>query len=68
MNSFPKSGSTYSINVNHPEYESVFASTTIPDSIGLIDFEYKVKDKYEKGEIKGPVHLAGNNEEELIEL
>ena len=34
----------------------------------LIDFENKVKDKYEKGEIKGPVHLAGNNEDELIEI
>jgi TPP-dependent pyruvate/acetoin dehydrogenase alpha subunit len=34
----------------------------------LIDFETRVKDKYEKGEIKGPIHLASNNEKELIEI
>tara|TARA_B100000315_G_scaffold68720_1_gene62641 strand:- start:281 stop:907 length:627 start_codon:yes stop_codon:yes gene_type:complete len=34
----------------------------------LIDFETNVKIKYEKGEIKGPIHLAGNNEDELIEI
>jgi TPP-dependent pyruvate/acetoin dehydrogenase alpha subunit len=34
----------------------------------LIDFENKVKEKYENGEIKGPIHLAGNNESQLIEI
>jgi len=31
-------------------------------------FENKVKVKYEDGEIKAPVHLAGGNEERLIEI
>jgi|TARA_R110000796_G_scaffold86611_1_gene187334 TPP-dependent pyruvate/acetoin dehydrogenase alpha subunit len=34
----------------------------------LIDFETRVKDKYEKGEISGPIHLSKNNEKELIEI
>ncbi len=34
----------------------------------LIDFETKVKEAYEAGQIKGPVHLSKNNEEQLIEL
>jgi len=34
----------------------------------LIDFESKVKEAYEAGLIKGPVHLSKNNEEQLIEL
>tara|TARA_A100001515_G_scaffold19202_1_gene14115 strand:+ start:2742 stop:3368 length:627 start_codon:yes stop_codon:yes gene_type:complete len=34
----------------------------------LIDFETKVKDTYEAGKIKGPIHLAKNNENELIEI
>ena len=33
----------------------------------LIDFETEVKERYESGEIKAPVHLSSNNEEELIE-
>ena len=31
----------------------------------LIDFETEVKERYEAGEIKAPVHLASNNEDEL---
>tara|TARA_R110002020_G_scaffold336383_1_gene551585 strand:+ start:1843 stop:2469 length:627 start_codon:yes stop_codon:yes gene_type:complete len=34
----------------------------------LIDFETRVKEKYEKGEIGGPIHLSKNNEKELIKI
>ena len=34
----PKAGSTYSIDVSHTDYESVYATTTIPNNIELIDF------------------------------
>lgn len=34
----------------------------------LIRFEDLVKIKYENGEVKGPVHLSGNNESQLINL
>jgi TPP-dependent pyruvate/acetoin dehydrogenase alpha subunit len=34
----------------------------------LIDFEKKVQKAYEAGEIKAPVHLSGNNEDQLIEI
>lgn len=34
----------------------------------LIDFETRVKEAYEAGQIKGPVHLSRNNEEQLIDL
>ena len=34
----------------------------------LITFETKVKDAYEMGNVKGPIHLAKNNEKELIEI
>ena len=34
----------------------------------LIAFEDKVKYAYENAQIKGPVHLSKNNEEQLIEL
>ena len=34
----------------------------------LITFESKVRDAYEAGRIKGPIHLAKNNEEQLIEI
>jgi len=34
----------------------------------LIAFESKVKETYEAGEIKGVIHLAGNNENILIQL
>ena len=35
----PKAGSTYSIEVNHIDYESVYATTTIPNDIELIAFD-----------------------------
>ena len=34
----------------------------------LINFELKVKEAYESGKIKAPVHLSGNNEDQLIEI
>ena len=34
----------------------------------LIDFETEVADSYNDGEITAPVHLASNNEEQLIEV
>tara|TARA_Y100000389_G_scaffold26629_1_gene22888 strand:+ start:26356 stop:26946 length:591 start_codon:yes stop_codon:yes gene_type:complete len=34
----------------------------------LIDFEKKVKEIYEAGKIRAPVHLSGNNEDILIEI
>ncbi len=34
----------------------------------LIDFEIKVQEAYEAGKIKAPVHLSGNNEDQLIDI
>ena len=34
----------------------------------LIKFEEKVANLYEKKKIKGPIHLSGNNEKELIKI
>ena len=34
----------------------------------LIEFEKKIKDLYEKKVIKSPIHLSGNNENELIKI
>ena len=34
----------------------------------LIDFEQRVIDKYEQGKIRGPIHLSGNNEDQLIKI
>lgn len=34
----------------------------------LIDFEARVKAAAERGEVKGPVHLSGGNEEQLLEV
>ena len=34
----------------------------------LIDFETKVRDEYEAGKVKGPIHLASNNEQQIIEI
>ena len=34
----------------------------------LIQFEAKVADAYEAGQIKGPVHLAKNNERYLTKM
>lgn len=34
----------------------------------LIEFEKKIKRIYEKGKIKAPIHLSGNNEDQLIKI
>ena len=34
----------------------------------LIDFELDIKNKYENASIRGPVHLSGGNEEQLMEV
>ena len=34
----------------------------------LIDFEKRIQKVYEAGKIKAPVHLSGNNEDQLIEI
>ncbi len=36
---FPNSGSTYSVKVNHPAYESITASTYIPEDIIVYDIQ-----------------------------
>jgi pyruvate dehydrogenase E1 component alpha subunit len=38
------------------------------DKAGLIQFERKMADHWEAGKVKGPIHLSGGNEEELIEI
>ena len=34
----------------------------------LIDFEIDIKKIYESGKIKAPIHLSGNNEDQLIKI
>lgn len=34
----------------------------------LINFENRVIESYEKGLIRGPIHLSGNNEDQLIKI
>ena len=34
----------------------------------LINFELDIKNLYEKTKIKAPIHLSGNNEEQLIKI
>lgn len=38
------------------------------DKAGLIQFERKMADHWEAGKVKGPIHLSGGNEDELIEI
>jgi pyruvate dehydrogenase E1 component alpha subunit len=38
------------------------------DKAGLIQFEKKMADHWESGKVRGPIHLSGGNEEELIEI
>jgi pyruvate dehydrogenase E1 component alpha subunit len=38
------------------------------DKHGLIGFEKTIADHWEAGRIKGPVHLSGGNEEQLLEI
>lgn len=37
-------------------------------SADLIAFEREVAERFERGEIRGPVHLSGGNEEQLIRI
>ena len=34
----------------------------------LINFEILIKTLYEEGRIKAPIHLSGNNEDQLIQI
>jgi pyruvate dehydrogenase E1 component alpha subunit len=38
------------------------------DVAGLVQFERKMADHWESGKVKGPIHLSGGNEKELIEI
>ena len=38
------------------------------DKNDLINFEEEIKKIYESGKIKAPIHLSGNNEEQLIKI
>ena len=38
------------------------------DKAGLAQFEKKMADHWEAGKVRGPIHLSGGNEEELIEI
>ena len=38
-NDFPQPGSTYSIEVTHPNFETVYAQTTVPNEIQLAELE-----------------------------
>ena len=38
------------------------------DTHGLIGFEKTIADHWESGRIRGPIHLSGGNENELIEI
>lgn len=40
----------------------------MPSKSELINFEIEIKEIYEKGLIKGPIHLSGNNEDQLIKI
>ena len=35
----PQAGSTYSVEVSHPNFETVFAQTTVPNEIQLAELE-----------------------------
>ena len=53
--------------MNIPKHLNKVREVTLTPQ-NLIDFETKVKETYEAGKIKGPIHLAKNNEEQLIEI
>lgn len=55
------------MNLNIPKHLKPVRDVKITPQ-ELIDFESKVRDTYEAGKIKGPVHLAKNNEDYLIEI
>ena len=43
-------------------------NTPLWDKAGLIQFERKMADQWESGRVRGPIHLSGGNEDELIEI
>ena len=43
-------------------------STPLWDKAGLKQFERKMADHWESGRVRGPIHLSGGNEDELIEI
>jgi pyruvate dehydrogenase E1 component alpha subunit len=43
-------------------------NTPLWDKAGLIQFERKMADHWEAGKVRGPIHLSGGNEDELIEI
>jgi pyruvate dehydrogenase E1 component alpha subunit len=43
-------------------------NTPLWDVAGLKQFERKMADHWEAGKVRGPIHLSGGNEEELIEI
>lgn len=34
----------------------------------LVDFEQDIADRFERGEVKGPIHLSSGNEDQLVEI
>ena len=53
--------------INIPKNLNKVREVTVTEK-QLLDFESKVAEHYEKGNIRGPIHLARNNEKELIEI
>ena len=53
--------------MNIPEHYQKVRDVDIT-SDELIKFEDRVKNAYESAQVKGPIHLAKNNESKLIEL
>jgi TPP-dependent pyruvate/acetoin dehydrogenase alpha subunit len=43
-------------------------NTPLWDKVGLKQFERKMADHWESGRVRGPIHLSGGNEDELIEI
>ena len=48
--------------------ELLIVNVPLWDKAGLIQFERKMADHWESGKVKGPIHLSGGNEDELIEI
>lgn len=51
---------------NLEQYPAI--SKPLWDKHGLIGFEKKMADHWEAGRVRGPIHLSGGNEEQLIEI
>ena len=50
-----------------PKYLEKVRESTITEQ-ELIDFETEVKESYDSGEIRAPIHLSKGNERQLIEI